>query len=388
LAGGTLTRPDPASQYVWEIIQDLVATQGALYLKVDPGGSSIDLHALSAYQAGDTGEGSAGNFASDNTIGSCVMISGQELGRGSLKITHRGQADGSDASASVLALDCGSTPGTAAQVIAFVATTPTTGNLLLLRNHDAANIDDFVVKANGKTGAGITEGATPFGMVDVRPVDASTRGYFAKAYPASAAKLIELQDENGVMVFGVAQAETSIQFMSRPTPNDQGYIGWYPTHPATVVNNSALTAGQIILIRVVATKTGTVNNIDFGLSNSPAGLTNTFVGLYDTSGTRLGVSADASASWNGAAIGRIRTALTSGVSVVLGTAYYVAVLVGAGTTLPNLLRGVQNNVHNGALGTGAQNVMQSGSGQTALPSSITMASTVANNNAFWSGVAA
>jgi hyaluronidase-like protein HylP len=382
---GTIIRRDADATYV-QVIESSFADHGALYVKQDPGGSGTALHALNVYQAGDSGEGSAGNFSSDNQVASCVMISGEELGRGSLKITHRGQADGSDASASALAIDLGSVAGTAAQGIALVATTPTIGSLLLLRN--TAGKDDFVVKANGKVGIGITAGATPFGMVDARPVDASTRGFFAKAFPASAAKLIELQDENGVMVFGISQSVTDIQNAYRPTPNDYNSMG-ATFDPWVTVSNTALTAGQVVLLKVWATKSGNVNNISVATSNSPATLSNTFLGLYDTGGTRLGLTADLSAAWNGSSAGERKAALTAAVPVVLGQAYYIAVLVGAGGTLPNLLRGGQNAVVNaGFTAAGTHRSMTSGSGLTALPASITMSGAAAATNPYWAMLAA
>jgi hypothetical protein len=191
------------------------------------------------------------------------------------------------------------------------------------------------------------------------------------------------------MVFGIGQSGTDIQNSNRPTPNDQNLMGW-AYDPANGVSASTLTAGQIALIKVIAIKSGTVNNLYLGNSTPAAGgLVNSFVGLYDTAGNRLGLSADQSSAWNGAGAGSLKATMTSGVAVVLGTAYYVAVLVGTATTAPNLVRGVQNNMHNAGLVTaGTQRVMTSGTGLSALPSTITMSGAAASNNSWWAAIGA
>jgi hypothetical protein len=127
--------------------------------------TSVSEHAVTVYQAGQSGSGAALNIISDNPDTSAVYVRGVESGRGSVKIAHVGRADGSDASASGLSIDL-QTAGTAAQGIFVTATQgPTSGSLITLRNN--AGLDDFVVKGTGRIGVGISRGATPRGQVHI-----------------------------------------------------------------------------------------------------------------------------------------------------------------------------------------------------------------------------
>jgi len=92
--------------------------------------TSIDQHAVTVYQAATSGSAAALNVVSDNPGTSAMYLSGTETGRGTLKISHRGYADGSDLNAAALSIDL-KTAGTAAQGIYLTATDgATTGNLI------------------------------------------------------------------------------------------------------------------------------------------------------------------------------------------------------------------------------------------------------------------
>jgi len=94
-----------------------------------------------------------------------MYLSGTETARGTLKITHRGYADGSDAGAAALSIDL-RTDGTAAQGIYLTATNGATkGNLIALRNN--TGLDDFIVKGTGRIGIGIDRAATPRAQVHI-----------------------------------------------------------------------------------------------------------------------------------------------------------------------------------------------------------------------------
>lgn len=143
----------------------------ALFAKI----ASATEHAATIYQAGTSGVDVAAalNVVSDNPESSAMYLSGTETNRGTLKIAHRGRANGSDASASALSVDL-KQAGTAAQGIFVTATDgPTAGNLLTLRNNGR---DDLVVKSTGRVGVGITTGATPAGQLEVQAADTSTPG--------------------------------------------------------------------------------------------------------------------------------------------------------------------------------------------------------------------
>ncbi len=165
------------------------STIESAYLKT----TSTTDHAATVYQAGTSGSGAALNVASDNPGTSAMYLSGTETGRGTLKIAHRGYADGSDANAAALSIDL-QTEGTAAQGIYLTATTgPTTGALIALRNN--AGLEDFVVKGTGRIGVGIDRGATPRGQVHI-----------VQAANAPAALLVE----GTVRIGNAATAPTSV----------------------------------------------------------------------------------------------------------------------------------------------------------------------------------
>lgn len=128
--------------------------------------TSTSAHAVTVYQAGTSGGGVALNIISDNPDTSAVYLTGHERAdQGTLKITHVGYPDGSDAGASALSIDL-KTVGTAAQGI-FVTSTggaSTTGNLICLRNNGR---DAFVVKGSGRVGVGMGVGANPWSQLHI-----------------------------------------------------------------------------------------------------------------------------------------------------------------------------------------------------------------------------
>jgi len=79
----------------------------------------------------------AGSFTSANTAHSCLQLTGNETGRGTLKISHVGQSGSTDANASAISIDLDATAGTAAQGIFIDSTggSGTTGNLIEVRNN-------------------------------------------------------------------------------------------------------------------------------------------------------------------------------------------------------------------------------------------------------------
>lgn len=123
-------------------------------------------HAATFYQSATSGGGAALNVSSENPDSSAMYLKGKEkTNRGTLKIAHVGQADGSDPGASALSIDL-QTKGTASQGIFLTATHgPTSGALIVLRNN--AGLEDFVVKGTGLIGVGIDRGATPRAQVHI-----------------------------------------------------------------------------------------------------------------------------------------------------------------------------------------------------------------------------
>lgn len=136
---------------------------------------STTAHAVTAVMAATSGSGAALNVASKNPQTSALNVTGVETARGTVKITHDGYVDGSDADGSALSIDLQThdvtdrSGGTAAQGIFVTATTGATkGALLVLRNNDG--LEDLVVKGSGRVGIGVGRGATPQSQLHVAQV--------------------------------------------------------------------------------------------------------------------------------------------------------------------------------------------------------------------------
>jgi hypothetical protein len=118
-----------------------------------------------------SGDAAALNVTSVNPANSAMHLSGKEKAHGTLKISHNGYLDGSDANAAALSIDLRTEGavdegGTAAKGIYVYNTTgPTTGALIALRNNPG--LDDFIVRGSGRTGIGIGRGATPQSQLHV-----------------------------------------------------------------------------------------------------------------------------------------------------------------------------------------------------------------------------
>lgn len=169
------------------------------------------------------------------------------------------------------------------------------------------------------------------------------------------------------------------------TALDQGGVAWnYP--PGVNMVATALTSGTVNMAKIWVRQDSTITNVIVGIGTVGAALVagQNFAGLYDSLGTRLGVTADQTANW-GTTGGKIM-ALTAPVAVTPG-AYYVAVLSNAGTT-PAFARGsaLVSSIANFNT-TATDGVWTTGpAAQTSLPVSITMAARTLTGNALWVAV--
>lgn len=115
--------------------QDTTVGSQAVSINCASGGGSAHVHALSSILTGTgNANSSAANFVSSNKAASCVQISGSETGRGSLKITHTGPGDNSDANASAISIDLQGASTAAQGIHVDSVAQGTTGALLDIRN--------------------------------------------------------------------------------------------------------------------------------------------------------------------------------------------------------------------------------------------------------------
>ena len=168
------------------------------------------------------------------------------------------------------------------------------------------------------------------------------------------------------------------------TAVDQNLITWnFP--PGTNMVATTITSGTVNMSKIWIRQNLTVTNMVAGIGTVGAALVagQNFAGLYDSTGTRIGVTADQTAAW-GTTGGKVM-ALTAPVAVTPGP-YYVAILSNAGTT-PAFARGSALVASIANINTTAvDGVWTTGpAGQTSLPASITMASRTLTGNAMWVG---
>jgi len=152
------------------------------------------------------------------------------------------------------------------------------------------------------------------------------------------------------------------------TPSDHGFLTW-SLDPALASSSSVFTAGVLQLVKVKLPVAATISNIGIVVSTAGNTLTNSYLALYDSTGTRQGVTADQSSSWTTAGV--YTPALVTPYSAAAGV-YYVGILVGSATTVPALSRTSTSNAINAGLTAPGLRFGTSGTGLTATPSTVTL----------------
>lgn len=188
------------------------------------------------------------------------------------------------------------------------------------------------------------------------------------------------------MPSGLLQYPLSVVNNPNFRPDDHGLITW--TDPPTSLSGSGfgLTAGQVYLSKFkIVDRSTVVSNIKFLLTVAQVGGTSgqNFVGLYNSSGTLLISSADATTAFS--TTGEKTIAITAQ-TLAVGT-YYVAWLANHSTTAPSVAGGGGNSaLNNIGLTAGTARFLNTGAGNTSLPASITLASQSINTASRWAGL--
>lgn len=413
------------------------------------GGSSIGHYAISAVCAETEGEVGALNVSSSNPEASALNVRGVETGRGTVKITHDGDG-ASDTNGAALSIDLttaeGAALGTKARGIFLTSTTSdATGDAILVRRNSR---DEFVVKQDGKVGIGLAATATPGGALEVRANDDSTPSISVRANSTGAGNLLEFKRSsdgavrtrisptcqlvtsenaylagagvqigstsgefgsgtgvlgirnasvvpstnptNGAILYvegGVLKVRDSVgnvhQVVERNAAAANGLLAW-SFDPAAAVNNSVLTAGVLYLTKVVLAAPATITNLLAFVVTQGNSLTSgqNFAALFDSSGTQRGITADQTTAWG--SNGAKTMALTSPYAAAAGS-YWVALLAN-GSTAPAFARSAGTAVGNIGLAAASYRFGTSGTGQTAVPASVTMGSMGSSAVALWVGV--
>ena len=171
-------------------------------------------------------------------------------------------------------------------------------------------------------------------------------------------------------------------------PSDHGLIAW-SFDPAHAITATGPAAGVLSLARVHLRSARTITNVHYAIGTAASGGTagQNFVGIYDSTGARAGVSADQTANMGGT--GLIAAALTATYAAAPGF-YWVAILGNASSSTALLARagaGATTAVSSAGLTAAGARFGSILSAQTSLPTSFTPGSiTLATNGTFWVAV--
>jgi hypothetical protein len=167
---------------------------------------------------------------------------------------------------------------------------------------------------------------------------------------------------------------------------DHGLLCWSADPGQIGSTGYNLVSGTIYLTKVKVTGgEAVVSNIHYNIYNTPTGMTagQCFVGLYDSTGARLAVSADQSTAMGS---GGPKVAAITPVTIPPGY-YYVAFLSNSTGTVPTVSAGQGGaSVLNANLAAGTQRALNTGTGNTSLPASLTLTSLSANIAARWAAL--
>lgn len=171
-------------------------------------------------------------------------------------------------------------------------------------------------------------------------------------------------------------------------PADAGFLAWN-FDPILGTTGSAPANNTITLLRINVREAMTVTNVLVWITATGSGLTTNqnFVGLYNSSGTLVGTSADQTAAWG--STGLKTAALVSGPFALSAGFCWVAILPNESAgTVPSFLRaasGTSNSEMSIGLTVSTARFATNTTG-TSLPSSITPASNTFTSQPFWAAL--
>ncbi len=197
-----------------------------------------------------------------------------------------------------------------------------------------------------------------------------------------------LKTDNSLVVAGsLTVGGASVSAPPILLPTDMGYAAWV-YDPIGCRAGQVPTAGVLYLARIQIRSAVTLTNIFVGMTTPGSGLTSNqnFVGLYNSSGTLVGSSADQTASW---ASGNVEKQIAFSSSVSATSGFYWVAFLANGTTTPTFAVGSQliGNLGSGAASASTRRFGQYSSSLTSLPSNITVASIAQTvNQTYWAAV--
>jgi hypothetical protein len=174
------------------------------------------------------------------------------------------------------------------------------------------------------------------------------------------------------------------------TPSRHGYIEWnYDPVASGSGAGQATTTGSMYMLKLNVQTGGTVSNVIMTVgTTAPAGALTSgqnLVGIYDSTGVRIATTADQTTAWGTSGLKTM--ALTAPVTLQGGRDYYIGVLsnsaAGTAAVFVRTNSGT-TTTPNANLSNALQRFSVNGTGQTALPASVTLTSNTGTGaQPFW-----
>ena len=173
-----------------------------------------------------------------------------------------------------------------------------------------------------------------------------------------------------------------------PSDTATPYLAWN-YDPGIATSNITVSAGIIFLVRINVRQTlSTATGVVLGIATAGATLTSgqNFAGLYNSSGTLLGTTADQSTNW--ATAGLYQMAFSGGALTNVAAGFYWVAFVWNGTTSPGFARnagGAVGSIPNAGTSVSTCRYGSNGSGKTSL-ANITPSASNFGTSSFWAAL--
>lgn len=206
---------------------------------------------------------------------------------------------------------------------------------------------------------------------------------------ANAVDVYDLETADGATWYGVARQANagSGGVPDEPSwlPSDAGFLA-STYDPAAATATFTMASGTVYLFRVNVRAALTCTNVISIIGTAGSGLTSgqNFAGLYTSTGTRVGITADQTTPW---ATAGLQTMTLAGGPFALSAGFYWMAMLAVGTTPPVVLSATSTfRASNAGTAVSVARYAINGTGATALPASITPASNSLLSPAVWAAI--
>jgi pectate lyase-like protein len=169
-----------------------------------------------------------------------------------------------------------------------------------------------------------------------------------------------------------------------PGPTDQGLKGWTYDPASLGSGGTVLTSQRIQYVRIVIPAAATITGVAIHVIAIPTSASNTFFGLYDSTGTRVAVTIDVTASVGSTGTKQLTFAATYSAAPGI---YYVGFVQTATTPMSLGRSGLGSSLaYNIGITVAPFRYNSGATGQTTLPGSVTLSTVTASNDAYWAAL--